>query len=65
MEEVKDEEKMLKDDKQKFLQEHKRMKMNLGMSNEDMEYLFGAKAQIENLVSQGYLDQHGQPIVKK
>lgn len=43
MEEVKEEEKLLKDDKQKFLQEHKKMKMNLGLSNEEIEYLFGAK----------------------
>lgn len=62
IEEVKDVEKMLKDNKQKFLKEYKRMKSNEGMSNEEMEYLYGAKSRIESLIKEGYLDTNGRPL---
>ena len=65
MEAVKEEEKMIKENRQQFLTEFKRMKQCEAMGNEEMEQLFGAKACVENLINQGYLDNSGRPIVRK
>lgn len=59
IEEVKEEEKMLNENRQQFLKEHKRLRANQGPNNEEMEYLFSAKDTLEELINQGVLDKRG------
>jgi len=47
------------------LREFKRMKSNVGPNNEEMEYLYSAKDTLESLITQGVLDKHGNPVVKR
>ena len=56
MEEVKEEEKQLKDNKQQFLKNYKQLKMNQGPDNEEMAYLIQTKNTMESLQRQGYVD---------
>lgn len=47
------------------MREFKRMKSNVGPNNEEMEYLYSAKDTLESLITQGVLDKHGNPVVKR
>lgn len=64
IEEVKDEEKMLHDDKQGFLKKFKMLRLEGGKLADEVLDLRSIKSKMENLQRQGILDQHGFPIKK-
>ena len=65
LEEVKEEEKLLKDNKQQFLQDYKKLKTNKGPDSQEMACLIQMKNLMKGLQRQGYVDLKGVPLVKK
>lgn len=65
MEDVKEEEKLLKDDKQTFLKAVKKLRLDRDKMRDDMIELSHHKGTLENLQRQGFIDAHGAPVTKK
>lgn len=65
MEDVKDEEELLKRDKQMFLRQVKKLRTEKDKYLEENSNLRHCEKMVENLVRQGYINENGVPTNKK